>query len=182
MSSAGIVHLHQPVRREDQRIQRQAFLDAMSQVGFSVTVIATDGVLGRDGMTVSSMTSVSADGDKPTLLICLNEKSRVTPRILGNGRFSVNLLASGEDALADVFAGRCGGVAEAWFDDERWTRGAGLGLPVLAPSLASFECSVQQSHFIGTHHVIIGAVHAVHASLVGAPLLHAQRRYQTLAL
>lgn len=181
MAIAQVVHLPQAMRQEEHRIHRQVFLDAMSQVGFSVTVIATDGVMGRDGMTVSSMTSVSADGDKPTLLICLNEKSRVTPKLLANGQFSVNLLAGGEEALADVFAGRCGGVAENWFDESRWTRGAGLGLPVLAPSLASFECSVQQSHFIGTHHVIVGAVEAVHASLVGTPLLHAQRRYQTLA-
>lgn len=161
--------------------ERQAFLDAMSQVGFSVTIVATDGVAGRDGMAVSSMSSVSADGPKPTLLICLNERSRVTPKLLANAQFSVNLLANGDEPIADLFAGRCGGVAETWFDRERWTPGAALDVPVLAPTLASFECSVLQTHFIGTHHLVVGAVEAVHASLFGAPLLHAQRRYQSLA-
>jgi flavin reductase len=162
------------------RVARQSFLDAMCQVGFSVCIVATDGPAGRDGMAVTSMASVSADGPRPTLLICLNEKSRVTPKLLANAQFSVNLLAAGDQGMAELFAGRCGGVAKAWFDDPRWTRGQ-YNLPVLAPSLASFECSVLDAHFIGTHHVIIGAIEAVHSGLDGSPLLHAQRQYRSLA-
>ncbi|MBK1795834.1 flavin reductase family protein [Devosia sp. WQ 349] len=159
---------------------RQAFLNAMSQFANSVCIVATDGSAGRDGTCVSSMTSVAADGDKPTLLICLNEKSRVTPKLLTNGRFSVNLLTASEQGIADLFAGRCGGVAEGWFDDPRWMLGE-TGLPVLNPALASFECSVFQTSFVGTHHIIIGAVEAVYTTQSGTPLIHSQRLYRYLA-
>ncbi len=48
---------------------RQDFLDGMSCVAATVNVVATDGPAGRAGVTVSAMSSVSADTEKPVLLV-----------------------------------------------------------------------------------------------------------------
>ncbi len=44
---------------------RTRFLEGMSRVAAAVTVVTTDGQAGRFGVTVSSMTSVSADTFDP---------------------------------------------------------------------------------------------------------------------
>ena len=44
---------------------RSRFLEGMSRVASAVTVVTTDGDAGRFGVTVSSMTSVSADTTRP---------------------------------------------------------------------------------------------------------------------
>jgi flavin reductase len=41
---------------------RAAFLEGMSRSAASVSVVTTDGPAGRGGVTVSAMTSISADG------------------------------------------------------------------------------------------------------------------------
>lgn len=169
-----------PSLAEPAGVSRQAFLDAMAQAAYSVSIVATDGPAGRDGLAVSSLASVSADGPRPTLLICLNQASRVTPRLLANKAFSVNLLHSNQQAVADRFAGRSGLPCEQWFADLDWQVWA-TGAPVFTPALASFDCDVLQSSQIGTHHVIFGAVRAVNANPDGQPLVHAQRRYHQLS-
>ena len=52
---------------------RETFIAAMGQAATGVTVVTTDGRAGRLGVTVSAMTSVSAD--PPLLLICVNRRS-----------------------------------------------------------------------------------------------------------
>ncbi len=49
---------------------RDRFVDAMNRAVTGVTVVTTDGELGRFGQTVSAMSSVSAE--PPTLLICIS--------------------------------------------------------------------------------------------------------------
>ena len=49
------------------------FTDAMRQTVSGVSVITTDGDHGRFGMTVSSVTPVSAE--PPLLLVCVNRSS-----------------------------------------------------------------------------------------------------------
>lgn len=160
--------------------RRQSFLDAMAQVANSVSVVTTDGAAGRDGVAVSALTSVSADTVLPTLLICLHQAGRVPGKLLANGVFSVNLLADDQQALADRFAGRGDAPRDAWFSDAEWQAGD-TGAPCFGLALAVFECEVSQSSLVGTHHVIFGAVRAVHANRGGRPLVHAQRGYRRLS-
>ena len=61
---------------------RDRFLQGMSCAAATVNVVTTDGPGGRAGVTVSAMSSVSADGDAPTLLVCVHEKSP-TARTIG---------------------------------------------------------------------------------------------------
>lgn len=163
----------------EQQVRRQGFLDAMAQAASSVSIVATDGPAGRDGVVVSALTSVSADTPLPTLLICLHQAGRVPGKLLTNGVFSVNLLADDHHDLAQRFAGRSALPREDWFGSE-WI-GRDSEPPFLTSALAGFDCVVNASQLVGTHHVIFGAVRAVHIRASGRPLIHAQRQYHRLS-
>ena len=79
---------------------RQLFLDGMSRAAATVSVVATDGPAGRAGVTVSAMASVSADGESPTLLVCVHHLSPAAATIIGNGAFCVNVLRREQRALS----------------------------------------------------------------------------------
>jgi flavin reductase (DIM6/NTAB) family NADH-FMN oxidoreductase RutF len=154
---------------------RQDFVQAMSRAAATVSVVTTDGPAGRAGLTVSAMTSVSADGDAPTMLVCVNKGASAAGPILENGVFAINVLRAGQQELADLFAGRGQATGVARFDGlavERLTTGA----PIL-DALAAFDCELMAADPIGTHHVLIGAVRAVRSSETGSPLIYGMRSY-----
>ena len=95
---------------------RARFLEGMSRAATFVAVATTDGDGGRAGVTVSSLTSVSADGDQPSLLACLHHQSPAAAAILKNRAFAACLLAEDQQALSDLFAGRGGTDHAARFD------------------------------------------------------------------
>ena len=78
------------------------FIEGMSRVAAAVSIVTTDGAAGRDGMAVTAMSPVSADTERPTLLICVKSTSRPAPVIRANGVFCVNVLA--EEQAAKLWA------------------------------------------------------------------------------
>ncbi|RLJ41753.1 flavin reductase [Litoreibacter meonggei] len=163
-----------------ERLQlRDEFLDAMSQLVSSVTIVTTDGIAGPAGATVSAMTSVSADGDAPTMLVCLHHETSAAPAILSNRCFCINVLGADQSDIANVFASRArapGGDKFAAGQFETMHSGA----PGLTSALARFDCKLLSDERIGTHHVMIGSVFQV-TRLDGPPLLYGNRAYQNLA-
>ena len=154
---------------------RHDFVQAMSRAAATVSVVTTDGPAGRAGITVSAMTSVSADGDAPTMLVCVNRGASAAAPILENGVFAINVLRGDQQALADLFAGRGDAAGPARFDGLAWETLA-TGAPIL-DGLAAFDCALQAADPIGTHHVLIGAVRAVRSADTGAPLIYGMRSY-----
>ena len=152
---------------------RADFVHAMSRCAATVSVVTTDGPGGRAGLTVSAMTSVSADGDAPTMLVCVNQGAGAAAPILRNGCFAINVLEAGQQGVADTFAGRT--EAEDRFASLEWDR-LETGAPVLR-GLAGFDCEVQSADLVGTHHVVIGAVRAVRVAEAGSPLIYGMRSY-----
>lgn len=132
----------------------------MGRVACTVDLVTTDGAAGRAGLTVSAMASVSADADRPVLLVCVHGRSPGAQLILANGAFCVSVLREDHGWLSDVFAGRSGSVATERFASGIWTQGA-TGSPRLVEALAAFDCETMGSQHIGTHHVIFGHVVAV---------------------
>ena len=156
---------------------RMQFLEAMSRAATFVAVVTTDGDAGRFGVTISSLTSVSADGDHPSLLACLHHLSPAAEAILKNRTFCANLLQEDQRDVSDLFARRqTTGDHAARFDRTPWTPGP-LGQPMLDGSTASFECQVATSVLWETHHIIIGKVVSVELSDSSAALLYGQRAY-----
>ena len=157
---------------------RAEFIDAMAGLVSSVNIVTTDGVAGRAGATVSAMTSVSADGDAPTILVCLHFETSAAPAIMENGCFCVNLLSHDQTDIANVFAGRTPPP-----DGDKFTCAAfstlATGAPALTDALAVFDCDLVSDELIGTHHVMIGKVRRVQKNN-GVPLLYGNRSYQAL--
>lgn len=158
---------------------RSAFLEAMSAVASTVTVVTTDGPAGRAGVTVSAMSSVSADGDLPMLLVCLHHRGSASAKTLANGVFCVNVLREDQAELADVFAGRHGPDRFEGLSPADWTLMSN-GAPRLTSPLAAFACRIAAHQCMGTHHVIFGAVQEVFTAQCGAPLIYARRDYARL--
>jgi flavin reductase len=153
--------------------RRQRFLAGMSQAAATVSVVTTDGPAGRAGITVSAMSSVSAD--EPTLLVCIHHKSRAAAAILENGVFCVNVLRADQSLISDHFAGRDPAVADR-FACAEWTRQV-TGAPRLVDPLVGFDCRLTTHHRVGTHHVFFGAVEDVFIAEGGAPLIYLRRAY-----
>jgi flavin reductase (DIM6/NTAB) family NADH-FMN oxidoreductase RutF len=155
---------------------RRRFLAGMSNAACTVNVVTTDGPAGRFGLTVSAMSSVSADTPKPTLLICVHHLSPAARAIIANGVFCVNVLRDDQSRISDCFAGRWKTPDEDKFSCARWVPGA-TGAPQVVDPLAAFGCRVMQSQQVGTHHVVFGAVEDIFAAETGAPLIYANHAY-----
>ncbi|MGV3552069.1 flavin reductase family protein [Rhizobium sp.] len=157
---------------------RMQFLEAMSRAATFVAVVTTDGEAGRFGVTISSLTSVSADGDHPSLLACLHHQSPVAGAILRNRAFCANLLHEDQHDVSDLFAGRMAdGQHSARFDRTSWTPGE-LGQPNLVGATASFQCRFATSMLWETHHIVVGNVVSVELSDNAGALLYGQRAYR----
>lgn len=163
----------QPVHSELRRL----FLEGMSRVAAAVTVVTTDGEAGRFGITVSSMTSVSADTPRPSLLISVHHLSPACEAIRKNGRFCANVLSGSQSRLSDLFSGRLKPESGDRFDDVAWHRGA-TGAPVLDGAVVSFDCVLRTALFWGTHCIFIGETEHTEVSEQRSPLVYANRGYR----
>ncbi|MEZ5825596.1 MAG: LysR substrate-binding domain-containing protein [Geminicoccaceae bacterium] len=155
---------------------RQQFIDGMSHAASSVSVVTTDGNGGRFGVTVSAMTSVSADTPKPALLVCVHEASRAAAAIIENGRFCVNLLRDDQSYISDVFAGRLKTPDGDRFSACEWIESE-HGTPRVSDALVAFHCGLDRHIKVGTHHVLFGAVEETVVANRGRALLYANRAY-----
>lgn len=154
---------------------RARFLAGMSNAAATVSVVTTDGAAGRAGVTVSAMSSVSADGPHPVLLVCVHHLSPAAPRILANGAFCVNVLRDDQSYISDTFAGRFDRVTDK-FDCADWTPMPSRSPRIVDP-LVAFDCRVISGERIGTHHVFLGEVGEIFDAGRGSPLIYARRAY-----
>ncbi len=153
------------------------FREGMSRVAAAVHVVTTGGPAGRAGFTATAVTPVT---DAPaSLLVCVNTAARSAQALLANGVFCVNALASGDSAIADVFAGRTNLQGQDRFSIGLWESLA-TGSPTLKTSLVSFDCRLSEARIVATHHVIIGEIVAVHLGERSPSLLYQNRLYHEL--
>ncbi len=157
---------------------RSSFLEAMSRAATFVAVATTDGEAGRFGVTISSLTSVSADGDHPSLLACIHHRSSAATAILKNRAFAANLLAEDQEDIANRFAGRgvSGDHADRFLAVD-WSKGP-LGQPIFPGATASLECRLATAVLWETHYIMVGQVTEVRLSDNQAALLYGQRAYR----
>lgn len=150
------------------------FVAAMAKAATGVSVVTTDGEAGRFGITVSAVSSVSAE--PPLVLVCINRKSPAVAAIAANARFAVSMLAGHQSDVARTFAGRPEAGAPYDFARHDWCEGAS-GLPCLAGAAASFECLLDAAIDAGTHRIFIGRVVAAEAGTVD-PLVYTARDFR----
>ena len=155
---------------------RARFLTGMSHAAATVNVVTTDGPAGRIGVTVSAMSSVSADTAKPTLLVCVHRDSPSAQAIMDNGVFCVNVLRDDQSYISDTFAGRFREEVPDKFDCTSRTTQL-TGAPRVVDPLVAFDCKVVSSDLVGTHHVFFGEVQDIFIAGNGSPLIYANRGY-----
>ncbi|HVX74918.1 MAG TPA: flavin reductase [Bradyrhizobium sp.] len=161
--------------RQDESDIRAQFIEGMSRAAFCVNVVTTDGPAGRAGVTVSAMSSISADGSNPTVLVCIHHQSRTAAAILENRSFCINVLRHDQSEIADCFGGRISRKDGDKFGCASWVEGK-THSPRLANPVVAFDCRLLSAEQIGTHHVFVGAVESVTKGS-GMALVYSDRAY-----
>jgi len=158
---------------------RQEFRDAMARLGAAVTIVTTDGPSGRIGITASAVCSVT--DTPPTLIVCMNRNSSLTPLVQGNGVLCVNVLPGDAQDLSNRFAGFDGNDRSDRFAGGRWTT-LDTGCPVLEEAVAAFDCAVDEVAEKGTHIVVFARVRAIRLGTAGPALIWFSRNYHPVGL
>ena len=153
---------------------REHYIEGMSYAASTVSVITTDGEAGRGGLTVSAMSSVSAD--PPTLLICVHQDASAADALIGNKAFCVNVLRDDQSRIADTFAGRIEPPDGDRFSCASWRIGP-VGAPALEDTLVVFHCRLERHLQSGSHYVLIAGIEQIDLAESGSPLIYANRAY-----
>jgi flavin reductase (DIM6/NTAB) family NADH-FMN oxidoreductase RutF len=145
----------------------KAFRNTVGQFASGVAVITTQGDDGeRDGMTVSSFTSLSLD--PPLVLFCANNGSHTMQEIEESGHFAVNVLAHDQK---DICYGFASNKTEDKFAGVQTSPGKVHGDPLVAGNLATFECKLHKLTEGGDHTIVIGEVENFTKSEDDQPLI-----------
>ncbi|NJD19626.1 MAG: flavin reductase family protein, partial [Gemmatimonadetes bacterium] len=116
----------------------------MGRFPTGVTVVTTlDGSGSPVGLTVSAFTSVSLD--PPLVLVCIDHASASRPHLLAGRSLAVNILSSGQAAVASRFASE---PSAGRFAEGAWRRGPG-GAPVLEGVAGWLACRLEVAHEAG---------------------------------
>jgi flavin reductase (DIM6/NTAB) family NADH-FMN oxidoreductase RutF len=162
---------HTPAATEG--VARRAFRDVLGAFPTGVTVVTARGASGPAGLTTNAFTSLSLD--PPLILVCFDNASRTLPVVRETGRFAVNVLRSGQEELATVFASKR--VQAAKFDAA--CHSEQCGVPVLDDALAWLVCDLEELLPRGDHTIGVGAVTEL-AAFEGEPLVFHRGAYWTL--
>ena len=128
------------------------FRQALSQFATGVTVITAalpDG--GFDGVTINSFNAVSLA--PPLVLWSLAHKASTMPAFAAARGYVINVLSEDQLELAQRFSRNSG----SRFDNVRYSLSR-HGLPVLAGSVAWFECRHRSRYTEGDHDIFVGEV------------------------
>ncbi len=120
-----------------------------------VTIVTTRGADGTDyGVTANSFSSVSLE--PPLILWSQAYTSKSFAAFRDSHHFAVNILADDQVTLSNHFAKS----KDDKFAEVNFHRGLG-GVPVLAGTVAHFECTKEAAHPAGDHVIFIGRVERV---------------------
>ena len=148
----------------------------MSLIAATVHVVSSRGTEGEHGLTVSSMSSVSAE--PPILSFCIHHESMFSVVIKKHETFCINVLASSQAKISDSFAGRIMHNALT-FDDSHWTE-LPSGQLCLKGSVAYFDCRLLHSIRMGSHDVFFGSIEDIGYSRHELPLIYFDRSYTSV--
>lgn len=125
--------------------------DAMGRFASGVTIVTGIDLDGPVGFTCQSFHSVSLE---PALIsISVMKTSTSYLRLRESGRFCVNVLTHGQEALSNQFARR---GSDKWAGIE-WGVSA-AGNPVLDGTLLWIDCEVRNEYEAGDHYIVVAEV------------------------
>jgi 3-hydroxy-9,10-secoandrosta-1,3,5(10)-triene-9,17-dione monooxygenase reductase component len=141
------------------------FRAVMGHFATGVTVVTASGPDGPVGMTANAVCSLSLE--PLLLLVCFDNAARTLPVVRATERFGVNVLASGQEPLARLFASKAP-EAEKFAGVEHTVHD---GVPVIEGVLAWVGCALERLVPGGDHTIGIGAVTAAEFSHEAEPLI-----------
>ena len=153
------------------------FRSALRHLAGGVSVITTGRGDGRTGLTVTSLSSLSAE--PPTVMFGLNLSSSSFPVLRRHRSFGVNFLTAAQKEIADRFAGRGGEKGPARYVEARWSEGR-TGAPLLEGALAALDCEVEELIERHSHAIVIGRVREIRLGTDEAALLYWRGDYERL--
>ena len=146
---------------------------SLGRFATGVTVVTCLGDKGPCGITANSFSSVSLE--PPLVLWNIAKVSNSLDAYLDAEHFAINVLTADQRSLSEHFARsdhtRFQGVDYALSAD---------GAPILADTLAVFECRTHEIHDCGDHFIIVGEIERFQSN-DGAPLLFYGGAYRELA-
>lgn len=159
---------HLFVPQADQADNTRAFRHALGTFTTGVAVVTAMAESGPVGITVNSFASVSLD---PPLVLWSLAKSSTKHALFANAdNYVIHILSADQDQMSARFTR--GGLG---FEDLEWTANS-EGIPVIADTLARFECGHFTLHEGGDHTIFIGQVlRAAHRE--GEPLCFSRGSY-----
>ena len=153
------------------------FRSAMRHLAGGVSVITVGQGEDINGMTVTSVLSLSVD--PPTLIVSVNRNASSWPLLERHGFFGVSILTSDQLDVAERFSGKDGLKGAARFAGARWfTRMTGV--PLLAGALAAIDCEVEDIVERHSHAIVIGRVMDMELSSRSAALAYWQGQYVSI--
>src|ERR1700680_19680 len=137
---------------DNSAIDPRDFRNALGTFATGVTIVTAMAADGKPyGVTCNSFASVSLN--PPLVLWSLGMFSQGLPIFQNASHFAVNVLGASQQALAARFAK----ASADKFVGVAWTPGLG-GAPLLADSVAHFQCRAANRYFGGQHVIFLGAV------------------------
>lgn len=153
------------------------FRSALRHLAGGVSVITTGRGDDRTGLTVTSLSSLSAE--PPTVMFGVNLSSSSFPVLKRHRSFGVNLLTAAQKEVADRFAGRNGEKGPARYAEAQWHEGR-TGAPLLEGALAALDCELEELIERHSHAIVIGRVREIRLGTNDAALLYWRGDYERL--
>jgi flavin reductase (DIM6/NTAB) family NADH-FMN oxidoreductase RutF len=151
-------------------IDPRDFRNALGAYATGVTIITAAAPDGKPyGLTCNSFASVSLN--PPLVLWSLVIFSQSMSVFQNASHFAVNVLGASQQALANKFAKS----SDDKFAGVEWRPGLG-NAPILADSVANFQCRAANRYYGGDHVIFLGAVEAYSYNRQ-EPLLFARGSY-----
>jgi flavin reductase (DIM6/NTAB) family NADH-FMN oxidoreductase RutF len=139
---------------DNSAIDPRDFRNALGTFGTGVTIVTAMAADGKPyGVTCNSFASVSLN--PPLVLWSLGMFSQGLTTFQNASHFTVNVLGVSQQELAMRFAKS----SDDKFDGVEWKPGLG-NAPILAGSVASFQCRAANRYYGGDHVIFLGAVEA----------------------
>jgi len=156
------------------KIDPAAFRQIMGRFATGIAVVtAQDAALGKIGLTVNSLTSVSLD--PPLILFCIDKRVHIHQALKNAGSFAVNLLARGQEDISRHFASRHSPAPKGM-----WEAKLKKNCPILRGTLGYALCAPRAFYKGGDHTIFLCEATEMKKNAADEPLLYFQGTYQDL--
>lgn len=154
---------------------RQAFKEAMANLGSAVNIITTQKGSNSFGFTATAVCSVT--DTPPSLLMCLNRSASVYSAFQSAEHLCVNTLAAHQEGLSAIFGGKLS--QDERFAAVEWSKFI-TGSPVLSASSVAFDCRISSRVPAGSHDIFICEIVGIKLSNDASNLVYFNRNYHHL--